>query len=390
MDRRKFPLNRLHGLIPLLLVLTGTSCAPAPNVDAQPELANAPATSANPSMSSGHALPRALRMVGKLECKPRTNGVYNCTAPGFDISGSEEACDAQSASFGNVMDERVALVSTISATDGDTTAHASRGQAICIQFTADSTTGGGAWHYVTVIPGSLIPGCKDEAICANDGAVEWTARAPLGTCRIGTDGRYTEACAAGWVRADSVTEFSMGLHGQYAEGAQVDNPGGHGMLDFPVDFKQYGAAPIDGGQCIVGAYQDDLGRQSAAVFAVSSDGRRRWEAKIPRDPDFHQNRATHCACTSDACYVAVATDTQPSQSLSQTLLSIVRISLPTGKLGKTHSVDRIPGGQNAATMWIEDRPDAFAIRGERIELRGLWRAQPEDDARPFHVELPLF
>jgi hypothetical protein len=339
-----------------------------------------------PAAQPSAHFPKALQAIDGLACKPVTNDIWNCSAPGYDISGSDVACDAQSASFGRIVASDVLLSRTMSTEVDSTARRLSTGQWVCVQYTAESNKGARGWLYVTAIPTALVPGCSAARDCAPSPEAPGSS-----ACRVHDSGRYTSSCPSGWLADDTVTVHSMGLDGQFAEAT----PANDAALETPkptqdaADFQRYSASPMGAGECVAGARLDDLGQQQAVVMGRGSDGRQRWSTDVPRGPQFYENRATHCACREDASYVAVATDTQPAQSLSQTLLSIVKIDAATGELLATRTVDRIPSAPGARSIWM-DSPDTLIVSGAVIELRGRWRVSADDAPETFRYAMPLF
>lgn len=67
------------------------------------------------------------------------------------------------------------------------------------------------WYYVTAIPAESVKACAGKAICGKPGkpTVEWMGTVPSGACRL-EHGQYVD-CAAGWVSAAQLEEFSNGL-----------------------------------------------------------------------------------------------------------------------------------------------------------------------------------
>jgi hypothetical protein len=331
--------------------------------------------------------PDALQAIEGLACKPPTNGIYNCSAAGFDVSGSQAACDAGSASFGRISASDVALAGTLNQPADATSIHLKSGQWVCVQYSADSASGEQSRLYVTAIPAPLVTNCTAHRDCGSDDTpLRGNAR-----CRIDKSHQYTKGCATGWIPEEAVIVYSMGLNGQYAERASVSGrtPNQTEVINHPTDFKRYSTAAMNGGICIVGARLDDLGQQQAVVTAQRSDGSRLWTTDLPKEPAFYENRATHCTCGGSACYVAVATDTQAAQTLSQTLLSIVKVDVVTGAILGERSIHRVPGVANARSIWM-DSSDVIVIKDAGLDLHGRWRTSSEDPAQAFQAKIPLF
>lgn len=358
----------------------GSSPPPAPRAGAEP---------ADNVSKGGKTVPTALVAIPGLSCERPSNGVLNCRAPGFDISGSDETCGAQSASFGRVIADSVTLRSRPSGNARDRSGTLMRGQWVCVQYSADSTTGDEGWDYVTALPPALVPGCNERNDCApskNTGALAQTSD----MCRIDGATRYAATCLAGWVPHKALTLHSMGLDGQFAEGAS----GGATPTDAPSaasppgEFKRYAASAMPSGECVVGALIDDLGVQTAVVMGVGTDGRRRWTTSVPAEAGFYQTRATHCACSGSACYAAIATDTQPSQSVSQTLLTLAKLDPSSGKRLADRAIEPSEATRTSST-WMATG-DELVIHGQTISLSGQWRSDAEEEPHRFEIAIPLF
>lgn len=375
-------------VVAALLGLPGCKRASSPAASASaPHQHTKPAHAA----SSGEPkIPAALAEIPGLSCERPINGVFNCRAAGYDISGSDDSCDPQSASFGRVVAERVVLLSRPSRDARHRSGQLARGQWVCVQYWADSTTGRDSWEYVTAIPPTMVPGCDDHGDCTADTNTGAVAQPSSETCRTDGSGRYATTCLAGWVPHDAITVHSMGLEGQFAEGATADSASREtpDAVGLPADFKRYASTPTPSGQCLAGALIDDLGLQKAVVMAIDASGRRRWMTQLPTTAGFYQSRATHCTCSKAACYAAIAIDTHPSPSVSQTLLSIAKLDPASGK----HIADRPiepTGAEHARSTWM-GADDSLVIRGHALSLSGRWRSNAEDDPHRFDKTIQLF
>lgn len=328
-----------------------------------------------PPPSAQRSLPAALRAVGKIACKPPLNGIYNCSTPKFDVTGSTSACTIDSTSFGRMSTDAPAF-STIDGPTRRPVAQLTRGAWVCVLFYAEPIGEGAAWSYVTAIPLPLIPGCTQNPRCTDEGGA---ASAIADECRVDAEGRYTSSCFAGWVRSDSVEEQSMGLQGDLA----ADSPSTEQA------FERYGSASMRDGRCVVGAESDDLGQQTAVVVAEGKRGRRVWRTPIPRDPDYFQSRATNCTCTHAHCYVAIATDTASAVATSQTLLTVVKLDADSGRVLASRAVDELREAPNARSIWVDD-PGGLTLKDGHLELSVRWRVDPQDAPQTFHATIELF
>lgn len=181
--------------------------APAPNA------ADADATSAStPPVESAEADPlMAMGEIAGVDCKRSGAGLYNCEAPGYQISGDDRACTGE-LGFGGVLDDTATLLDRFPAEGAKRIASLPKGQFLCVNFVAESTSGGEGWAYVTAIAPALVERCAGNATCGKGGlAATWAEAPPAGACGVGPGGRYTVACPAGWLPRTAIEEFSMGL-----------------------------------------------------------------------------------------------------------------------------------------------------------------------------------
>jgi hypothetical protein len=182
--------------------------APAPNA------AGDEATSAASTVPVESAEADPLMAMGEIagvDCKRAASGLYDCQAPGYQISGDDRACTGE-LGFGGVLDDTATLLDRFPAEGANRIASLPKGQFLCVNFVAESTSGGEGWAYVTAIAPALVERCAGNATCGKGGlAATWAQSAPAGACGVGPGGRYTVACPAGWVPRAAIEEFSMGL-----------------------------------------------------------------------------------------------------------------------------------------------------------------------------------
>lgn len=116
----------------------------------------------------------------------------------------------------------------------------------------------------------------------------------------------------------------------------------------PAGFSSYASESIgDGRQCVVGAAVDEDGmNQKPVVYIEQTSGKPVWTRTLELPADTYQSRATHCLHHDDALYVLLQSDTQAQQSLSQTLLRVVKLDAGNGALRGGGDVT-VPGVQGA-------------------------------------------
>lgn len=189
---------------------------PTPQTASEPAAAAATpadtAASAAASAESAEADPlMAMGEIAGVDCKRAPSGLYDCEAPGYQISGDDRACTGE-LGFGGVLDETATLLDRFPAEGANPIAALPKGQFLCVNFVAESTSGGEGWAYVTAIAPALVEGCAGNATCGKGGLnATWAATPPAGACGVGPGGRYTVACPAGWLPRTAIEEFSMGL-----------------------------------------------------------------------------------------------------------------------------------------------------------------------------------
>lgn len=173
------------------------------------------------------------------------------------------------------------------------------------------------------------------------------------------------------VVADEVPQPAMG-----AQGAAL-----------PDAFAEIGRTEVAGGGiCVVGSLLSEDGDARAWVHMLDAGrGALRWSTPIALQGDYFQNRATHCLCRDDLCRVLVATDTQSSQSLSQTLLSITTLSLVDGRFVSSTPITSVPGAPGNASVWVEPGEANFAWNGDSLMIRGRYRVPDSDAIGDFEI-----
>lgn len=123
----------------------------------------------------------------------------------------------------------------------------------------------------------------------------------------------------------------------------------------PAGFSSYASESIgDGRQCVVGAAVDEDGmNQKPVVYIEQTSGKPVWTRTLELPKDTYQSRATHCLHQEDALYVLLQSDTQPQQSLSQTLLRVVELDAGNGAVRGGGDV-AVPGAQGAYSAVVAE------------------------------------
>ena len=167
---------------------------------------------------------------------------------------------------------------------------------------------------------------------------------------------------------------------------------GHKVMDttIPANFSPYATAQIgDGERCVAGASTDDDGLNQKPVLYVSAQDQKQvqWSQTLPLPADTYQSRATHCLATHEALYVLLQSDTQPEQTLSQTLLRVLKIDPRNGAV--LASMDVVPAGvADAYSAWVEEGPENFRLHDGKLVVSGkFYRLADAEERKSFQVEL---
>lgn len=159
----------------------------------------------------------------------------------------------------------------------------------------------------------------------------------------------------------------------------------------PQGFSSYAAEPLgDGRHCVVGAITDEDGMNQKPFVYLEDTGANRvlWTRPLDLPANTYQGRATHCLRKGGAMYVLLQVDTQPSQTLAQTLLRVIELDLSKGSITGSHEVP-LPGVADAYSAWVDKGEEAFHL----VEKNGLsiqgeyFRMADPDKHLPFKVTL---
>jgi hypothetical protein len=146
----------------------------------------------------------------------------------------------------------------------------------------------------------------------------------------------------------------------------------------PKNFSEYGAHSMDNGEhCVVGDTTDDDGMNAHAVAYVidATATQPTWVDTLNLPPDTYQSRATHCTSSGRALFVLLQSDTRPEQTLSQTLLRVVRLDPATGAVQVQRDI-QVPG---AFSAWVELGPGHFQWKGGVLTVSGGRRPESSPD-----------
>lgn len=158
----------------------------------------------------------------------------------------------------------------------------------------------------------------------------------------------------------------------------------------PSNISLYAKPGIgEGQQCLVGVQTDDDGmNEKPVIYLQKSSTTVIWHASLPLPPHTYQARATHCVGTPTTLYVLVQGDTQPEQSLSQTLLEVVALNRATGTVTASKAIEP-PNVTGAHTAWIEPGDENFSAQGKDLIVTGKYALLSDrDNPQDFSLKVP--
>lgn len=98
--------------------------------------------------------------------------------------------------------------------------------------------------------------------------------------------------------------------------------------------------------------------------------------------------ATHCVAFGRSLFVLVQTDTHQQTSLTQTLLSVVRLSSAEGVI-ETRD-EELPGVEEAYSAWVEKGSQGFQEVAGQLKITGQYRLMDDSNKRiPFTMNVPV-
>lgn len=161
--------------------------------------------------------------------------------------------------------------------------------------------------------------------------------------------------------------------------------------DLPSSVTLYAKPSVYTGQkCLAGAQTDDDGmNEKPVVYLENSPKTVVWHVTLPLPVNTYQARATHCVGTSSTLYVLVQGDTQPEQTLSQTLLEIVALNRSSGAVVASTLIDA-PNVSEAHTTWVEDGDQHFVLQGNSLTVTGKYALlSNRDKPMDFSLRTPI-
>lgn len=159
--------------------------------------------------------------------------------------------------------------------------------------------------------------------------------------------------------------------------------------EIPQGFSSYASESIgDNKRCVAGAATDEDGmNQRPVAYLAQASGKPIWTRTLDLPSDTYQSRATHCLRHGDSLYVLLQSDTQPQQSLSQTLLRVIKLDLADGAVQAGGDV-AVPGAKGAYSAQVEEGGKNLRWENGGVVVAGQYFSLDAPDQRnPFTAAL---
>jgi hypothetical protein len=176
---------------------------------------------------------------------------------------------------------------------------------------------------------------------------------------------YFPPCGAAPVPSDQQASHDALTSNPYSRGSSVNSA----SLKLPAHFTAYASQPIGSDRvCIAGrtTNADGIGQKPVVYVAEQASKHVLWIARLDVPADTYQSRATHCTRHGDSLYILLQSDTQSEQTLSQTLLHVVKLTAASGAVQLQQNVD-VP---SAYSVWVDEGANRFAWNGDRLVITG--------------------
>jgi hypothetical protein len=201
-------------------------------------------------------------------------------------------------------------------------------------------------------------------------------------------------------KAENMELRSLAMVAAVGAAALVSGPtygGGHDSMsaavptavapNVPENFMAYSSTPLgEDVSCVVGSVADEDGMYARPfVYLTKTTGRKvHWAKYLNMSEDDYEGRATHCLSDGDGVYVLLQVDTQAPRSLSQTLLSVVKLRLADGLVEKETDV-LVPETHANYSAWVKRRDGSFRRVNDELIVTGQYRYMDTEDELPFSV-----
>ncbi|GAB5343231.1 hypothetical protein [Pseudomonas fluorescens] len=176
----------------------------------------------------------------------------------------------------------------------------------------------------------------------------------------------------------------------HAYEAVTGAPKSESVIGLPKGYRGYGATPFEGGECVGGDVTQEGMNGRATVYVDDPVAHQiKWVKTIPLPPRRYQNRATHCVAFGHSLFVLVQTDTHQQTSLSQTLLSVARLSSADGAIETTRD-EELPGVEEAYSAWVDKGAQGFQEVSGQLKITGQYRLMHGSNKRiPFTMSVSV-
>lgn len=176
--------------------------------------------------------------------------------------------------------------------------------------------------------------------------------------------------------------------------ASIGAVGAKKVPGMPAGVDIYSAVNAGNGlTCLVGAKLDEDGmNERPVVFLRGPNGNFAWSKPLEIPAATYQGRATHCVASPTALFILVQSDTEPQQSITQTLLQLYKLDKKSGRRISEKDVV-VPGVSAAYTAWVDEAPANLTLKGDKVVVTGKYnlianRGTPAEGAQlSFSLEL---
>lgn len=193
------------------------------------------------------------------------------------------------------------------------------------------------------------------------------------------------ACSAG--KADASNSDKVSAAGSAPHASAQTSSADTAALKLPANFTAYATQSMGESMlCHVGAVTDDDGmNQKPVAYAQDTkDKKILWVKQLEVPSDTFQSRATHCTSSGDSAFVLLQSDTQSEQTLSQTLLRVVKLNAKTGSVITQQNVYVL----KAYSAWVDEGATHFQWQANALVISGNYRPSSDNaDPVPFTVHL---
>lgn len=284
-----------------------------------------------------------------------------------------KACTLGGFDYGRLIEDNTPLLDRFDRGTATTTLPA--GAFLCLHGPTRQDASGRHWQQITVLPPSIEPACAQAGVSCS--TINGSSALNFEDCRIQANGGYSAACLLGWVPANAIESYSLGLRGEGAEPSNINDGGTESSK------HRYARVERNGKRCEALARVGDDGLIQQPILRLGVAGAGDRLVDLPIGADRYQARATHCAINGDAVLVLVQMDTHPSPALSQTLLRVDQVGFDDGRIRASTALS-LPAG--VRSQWVT-KTDGFALENAHLIVRGMQRNADAADDNAFERRL---